>query len=204
MVSLFFTSCKKDDETIIQLNVSSFVNGNSIVDGEVSFYIKSLSNNTYSSSFDLVESGLTDWEGKYPVSIIKTSSDIAYQFIVSKEGFLSKTIEVNPANISASEINLIEAQFKPVADLSFRLVSSAGATSSDQIFFTFNNDNEVGTSFNSFSLQGNVVDTTITTQVLADKFNHYTYVINRNGNYTQFEDSVYCPIGGNVFQVVDL
>lgn len=203
-MTLLIGSCKKKDETIIELSVSSFVNSSAIIDADVSFYVNALNNNSFSSSYEFIESGNTNWNGKYSVVVNKTSSDIAYRFVVSKEGFLTNEIEINPSDISAAETNSVKTLIKPLANLSFRLVSGGGATINDQIFFNFNNDSEVGDSFNNLSFSGNQIDTTISTQVIADRYNYYTYVINRNGNYTQFKDSVYCPIGGDVFQLIQL
>ena len=66
-----------------------------------------------------------------------------------------------------------------------------------------NNDQEVGESYNSLSFSASQIDTLLTTRVLADQYNHYSYVLNRNGVLTQVNDSVYCSIGGSVFQFVE-
>lgn len=204
LLTLLVFSCKKQDETVIKLTVSSFVNSSAIVDADVSFYVKALNNNTYSSSYDFVESGVTEWNGVYSVVVNKTSSDIAYRFVVSKDNYLTKEVEINPSDISASQINSVQMNCKPLAELTFHIVSGVNAQINDQIFFNYNNDSEVGQSFNGLSFFGNQIDTTLMVQVLAEKYNQFTYVLNRNGNYTQFEDSIHCPIGGSIFKFVEL
>ncbi len=195
LLTLFTASCKKDKETSIQIQATSFTTKESLNGAKVAFYIKSVSNNTFSSSYELIEEGYADVSGIYEVQIKKTSSDISYKFIVTKEDYLDKVVELNPASIETADENFIDCAVKPVGQLSFSIKSSGGATLSDELVFSFSNDAEVGSSFVSLFFQGNQIDTTLVTSVLGDQYNKYTYILRRNGSYLQVEDSVFCDRG---------
>ena len=134
---LSFTACKKQKETELRLSLSSFVNDNAIVDADVAFYVKSVSGSTFSNSFELIDSGKTDWKGEYLVGLSKTSSDIAYQFRITKAGFLTKVVELSPDLIDAATINDVKVAYKPIAEIVFKLVWGAGAMPGDQVYFSF-------------------------------------------------------------------
>ncbi len=200
---VFLISCKKEQLTTLQIQVVSSVTQVPLGVASVAFYSKKVANNAVSNSFDLVKQGNTNGLGKFSVDITKTSSDVAYKFAVNQQHYLSKTLELNPDDIEASNLNELTCLLKPMGTLSFSIKSGINSSPNDELVFNFNNDEEVGESFSNLLFLGNQVDTILTTTIIAEQYNQFTYIIQRNGNYLHVKDSVFCPLGAVVEQPIN-
>lgn len=193
---IFFASCKKKvSETVVKGVVYSSVESSVVSGAHVKFYIKKLSSNSFSSSFDLHEDLVVSSDGQFKFSFLKTSSDVEYKIEVISPSYRSGEVVINPSNIDAGEENVKDQYIVPFGSVSFRLKSGVNSNSTDELLFNFKNELESGESFLSLLFLGNQIDTMLVTDVVAEKYNKFNYIIKRNGVLYNINDSVFCEKG---------
>lgn len=193
---IFFASCKKKvSETVVKGVVYSSVESSVVSGAHVKFYIKKLSSNSFSSSFDLHEDLVVSSDGQFKFSFLKTSSDVEYKIEVISPSYRSGEVVINPSNIDAGEENVKDQYIVPFGSVSFRLKSGVNSNSTDELLFNFKNELESGESFLSLLFLGNQIDTMLVTDVVAEKYNKFNYIIKRNGMLYNINDSVFCGKG---------
>lgn len=193
---ILFASCKKKvSATVVKGGVYSSVESSVVSGAHVKFYIKKLSDNSFSSSFDLHEDLIVSSDGQFKFSFLKSSSDVEYKIVVSSPFYKSEEVVINPSNIDAGEENVKDQYIIPFGSVSFRLKSGVNSNSTDELLFNFNNELGSGESFLSLLFLGNQIDTMLVTDVVAEKYNKFNYIIKRNGILYNVNDSVFCGKG---------
>ena len=133
--------------------------------------------------------------GQFSFSFLKTSSDIEYKLVVSGVGYKSTESIMTPGSIVAGEENKVNQNLVPFGVVVFKLKSGSNSTTTDEFLFNFKNDLEGGESYvNQFYL-GSSVDTMLKTEVIAEKYNKFNYILKRNGMLLNVSDSVFCSKG---------
>jgi hypothetical protein len=189
-------SCKKKvSSTVLKGVVFSSVEAGVVSDAKVIFFIKSLANNSFSSSYNLKEEQTVSGDGVFSFSFIKTSSDIEYKLVISKSNYQSQEILINPTSVSSGADKEVQVNIVPLGSVAFRIKSGAGSSSLDELLFTFNNQLKSGASIINQLYLGNQIDTIIEVEVIAERYNQISYVLKRNGSYYNIKDSVFCNKG---------
>ena len=200
---LFLFGCKKSKKaTVINGAVVSNVEGVPLNNAEVKLYVKSLSSNAYTDVFKLKETILTTSDGRYEFSFLKTSSHVNYQINLSKSDYQSKSFLLNPDDINTGKQNLKHFSLLPVGKVEFNIKSNSSTGSTDEILFTFNNELDEKESFSNLLFVGNTIDTVLSTRIIAEKYNHFSYILKRNGQFITVLDSVFVSKGATLVREV--
>lgn len=195
--------CKKNKAaTVIKGTVVSNVEGVALNNVDIKFYIKSLNGNSYSNVFELKETVLSTPDGQYEFSFLKTSSDVNYKIDLSKSNYSSKSYLINPDDINTGEININNISLLPIGNLNFNIKSNSNTSSTDEILFTFNNLLDGGSSFSNVIFTGAPTNAVLSSAVIAEKYNVFSYVLKRNGQLFTVVDSVFVPKGTTILKEV--
>jgi hypothetical protein len=199
LFSFLIVSCKKKvSETTLVGEVYSGIEGEFVNGANVKFFIRSLANNSFSNNFKLEDELNVASDGKFSFSFLKTSSDVEYKLAISNAGYRFKEVVINPSSIVAGEGNELDQNLIPVGVVSFHISSGSNSNNTDEFLFNFNNELEGGESFVNRLWLGNQVDTVLSAELIAERYNKFTYILKRNGMYLTVGDSVFCSKGNSI------
>lgn len=193
---LFFVGCKKEPKnTIIIGTVFSNVENAPIPEVNVKFFKKNLSGNSFSNSFELLEEKTTGDLGRFEVEFLKTSSDIEYKFELFNPEYGAETILISPEDLATGEENVFTYNLVPTATVNFNIKSTSNMNASDEMLFNFSNNLSAGQSFINKLYVGGGVDEVLTTLIIAERYNRYTYILKRNNQTLTVQDSIFVSKG---------
>lgn len=201
--AFFLGGCKKKvAETIITGRVYSDVESLPVQGANVKFYISVLSNNSFSSSYELDGEVNTGSNGTFSFPFLKTSSDVGYKIRVTDSEYQFIESEINPSDIEAGIENVFDQIIIPVGVANFSIKAGSSSSVNDEFVFNFNNNLLDGDSFINQFFIGNQIDTVLVTDVIAEKYASFSYVVKRNGQYLFVDDSIFCNKGSVVVKEI--
>jgi hypothetical protein len=193
LISLLFFGCRKK-EVLVRVE-GSVVNGvfeQPIENIEIKFYVKEIQGGTFSNSFKLLTTALTDGAGNFEVEFAhKTVQE--YKIEVNHPDFFEFTQLINPDDWSLSEINKEIIELWPKSFINLSIKNQFPQNSDDNIVLLSANGNcDLCYIPSLISLNGMSIDTLFRSPSLGMRYWKYNYVVTKNSMTYNYIDSVYC------------
>lgn len=190
-----FSSCKKESDEIsfeFQITVEDFYSSSPVEGVTVKAHTKGVSSGTYNNTFQLQSSEITNGSGLVTFDIPYGGIEVI-KLSIEKDGYFNQVIEYNPDGFSTATTNVLTLSFKKQGIISIRIRNTSPISAFDNITFnTLNSDCEDCVQFNSLSLTGTSVDTTLTGTVASNRHYKYQYIVTKSGVANNFLDSTFC------------
>lgn len=188
-------ACKKKEEEInfdFNIEVIDYYSSVPIENVTVKAYTKGINSGTYSSAYQLQASESTDNDGSCQFKVEYGGIEVI-KISLEKNGYFSQNFEYNPDDFSTEEINDLKLPLKQKGIISIKIKNNSPISAADEINFnTLNSGCSECVKFNSLTLSGTNVDTTLTGTIVLNRYYKYQYIVTKNGNSNNYLDSAYC------------
>jgi len=194
---LVLPSCKKDN--IDSLSVAGKVrdgrNNNGLASATVKFKEKVLEGGAFNSSFQTAAETYSRGNGDYSMDFERKNA-VEYQIEFSKDGYFTKSIDINPEDISLDQAYIQNATINAEATAELRIVNQTPWNNQDEIRFRYLNaifDDCFCCNNDFIVLEGTEVDSTKSCQIYGDYLLKYVYEVTKNDTTITTVDSLFCP-----------
>lgn len=190
-------SCKK--ENIDSLSVAGKVrdgrNNNGLSSATVKFKEKVLDGGAFNSSFQTAAETNTSPNGDYSLNFERKNA-VEYQIEFSKDGYFTKTIDINPEDVSLDQAYMQNASINAEAEIELRIVNQNPWNNQDEIRFRYLNaifDDCFCCNNDFIVLEGTEIDSTKNCQIYGDFLIKYVYEVTKSDTTITTVDSLFCP-----------
>lgn len=190
-------ACKKDN--IDSLSVAGKVrdgrNNNGLSAATVKFKEKVLEGGAFNSSFQTAAETSSSGNGDYSMDFERKNA-VEYQIEFSKDGYFTKTIDINPEDISLDQAYIQNATINAEAEIELRIVNQNPWNNQDEIRFRYLNaifEDCLCCNNDFIVLEGTEVDSTKNCQIYGDFLIKYVYEVTKSDTTITTVDSLFCP-----------
>ena len=203
---LMFFSCKKNTDNTIDLTglVTDKINSFPIDGVSVVLEIKPFGGNSFSNSFDEIETTNSNTNGEYHFAF-QNSNAVEYRLTFSKQGYFSEQLLINPDQLSLSENNNINASIYSSSYLVLKVTNNSPFNNDDEIILnTTLISSSVGSCFDGIiTMLGSVSDTTIECEIYGNQMVGFDYFVTKNNFTNSFSENVFCSSGDTLYKYIN-
>lgn len=203
-IIILISSCKKENDSIefqFEITTEDFYNASPIQGTIVRTSTKGVNSGTYNNTFQLQSSETTDINGIANLSAPYGSIEVI-KMEIEKEGYFSQSLEYNPDDFSTENINHITFPMKQKGFINIGVTNAFPLSAYDEIIFnSINADCQECVNFNSITLNGTAVDTTLQGTIVQNRYYKYQYIITKGGVANTVIDSTYCTNDTTFIQI---
>lgn len=196
---IFAYSCKKEEENIIKGNVKELISGDPVENVRIELQANKVSSGSVSSYFQTLETKYTDNKGNFSFNF-EAQTVISYRLNFSKEGFISRTLLIQPKDVVATyELNENMA-YASTLELTIKNVTPQNENDklSLQIRSLYDDFCANCCHSNWRYFLGTSIDEFISCQVIGGDTLTILRVIEKSGSTQSAEMQIYCPPGETV------
>lgn len=190
-----FSFCKKKGTEIeyqFNIKIKDYYNQTPVENVSVSIYSKSINSGTFSNTYSLGGSEKTESNGIAQLSL-KFGALESIKIDTEHSDYFKTSTLYNPDDFSTENENNIEISLKQKGHLKIRVRNAFPFDAYDKLILnTLNSDCSECVKFTSLSFEDVAVDTTLSGQVVNNRFYKYQYIITKNGSTISHIDSTLC------------
>lgn len=205
-LSLFFVTCKKNKDNIIEFQGNVTLSGSSApaVGVTVKLQFQDVNNNTFSNVYRTAATAVTDNNGNFTMSF-ENPSALNYKWVLSSSSYFGFETNQDPSQISNSEINTKNFTISPVSYFSMRIKNDFMTSSSDSILYQ-NASESYGCSTccsnDILTFTGASVDTTFICKRVGGTFIKFSWFVTLGSTTMPYQDSVICQPFDTTFYTI--
>ena len=190
------SSCKKDNENIIHGNITELITGNPLENVRIILKANEISSGTISTSFKALAETNTDYKGDYKFEF-EAKKAVSYRLILSKVGFLPKTVDINASDyIATYEVNK-KLAYSSHLKLNVRNLSPFDNDDNIKVRITGSYDDYCSNCCHSNIREFNGIDVNeiISCPVIGNDSIKIMSIVEKNQNTSVKEFKLFCPPG---------
>ena len=203
---VMLSSCNKNNDNMIELTgvVSDEINSFPVDGVSVLLEINPFGGNSFSNSFEEIETTNTNLNGEYLFSF-QNSNAVEYRLTFTKQGCFTEQLLINPDQLSLSENNNIDASIYSASYLVLNISNNLPYNNEDEIIFsTTLISSNVGSCFDGIvTMLGSSVDTIIECEIYGNQMVEFDYFVTKDNFTNSFSDNVFCVAGDTLYKYIN-
>ena len=203
---VMLSSCNKNNDNMIELTgvVSDEINSSPVDGLSVLLEINPFGGNSFSNSFEEIETTNTNLNGEYLFSF-QNSNAVEYRLTFTKQGCFTEQLLINPDQLSLSENNNIDASIYSASYLVLNISNNLPYNNDDEIVFsTTLISSNVGSCFDGIvTMLGSSADTIIECEIYGNQMVEFDYFVTKDNFTNSFSDNVFCIAGDTLYKYIN-
>lgn len=195
IISGTLLSCKKKNEDakyVFAISTKDYYSNEIQSNISISAYTKTVSSGTFSNTYNLEASELSNSNGLCNIEIPYKAIE-SMKFEAKSNGYFTVQEIFNPDIFTTTEVNNIDILIKKKGVLKFNITNTSPFDSYDNILLnTLNSSCPECSNYNSLSLSGTAIDTSFTGNIALNRYYKYQYFVKKNSQTSTYLDSILC------------